>query len=93
MNQNRLTDEELAAEARRWDGGELAPQGWIDSPDAVVRARESVSVNLRLPTQLLSLLEEFARRDGIGLQVLVKRWLDDRIALERDRRREEAAIQ
>jgi hypothetical protein len=93
MTQKRLTDEELAAEARRWDGGELAPQGWIDSPDAVVRARESVSIDLRLPTQLLSLLEEFARREGIGLQVLVNRWLDDRLAHERERRRQEATIE
>ena len=92
MTQNRPSDEELAAEARRWDGGQPTPQGWVDTPDAVVRAKESASINVRLPTQMLLLLEEFARREGIGFQVLIKRWLDDRIALERERRQQEATI-
>ncbi len=35
--------------------------------------------------------KEFARREGIGYQVLMKRWLDERIRTERDRRRKRAA--
>ena len=80
----RMTDEELAAEAARWTSRERDPKMWIDSPEAIPRASESVSISLRMPRLMLEILREFARRRGIGYQVLMKRWLDDRIRDERN---------
>lgn len=91
MSDPRATDAELADEARRWDARDLTPAGWTDTPDAVPRADESVAVSLRLPRQMVDLLTEFARRQGVGYQVLVKRWLDDRIRHEHEERRQVAA--
>ncbi len=91
MSKKRATDAELAEEARHWDSGELTPKGWKDAPDAVPRAKESVAISLRVPAPMLEILKEFARREGIGYQVLMKRWLDERIRSERDRRRKRAA--
>jgi hypothetical protein len=50
----------------------------------VPRAREATAISLRLPNDLLALLKKFAEREGIGYQVLLKRWLDDRVRFERD---------
>ncbi len=55
------------------------------------RAKESMQISLRLPRQMIEILKEFARRAGIGYEVLVKRWLDERIRQERDRLRQEQA--
>jgi predicted DNA binding CopG/RHH family protein len=87
MTEKRMTDEELTEEARRWDARELTPAGWEDAPDAVPRAKESTQINIRLPRQMVEILKEFARRLGIGYQVLMKRWLDERIRQERERLR------
>src|SRR6266446_5674320 len=89
MTEERMTNEELAEEARRWDHREVTPAGWEDAPEAVPRAKESVSINIRLPRQMVEILKEFARRSGIGYQVLMKRWLDERIRQERERLRQE----
>jgi hypothetical protein len=85
MTQKRMTDEELAEEARRWDAREISPVGWEDAPEAVPRAKESIQINIRLPNQMVAILKEFARRSGTGYQVLMKRWLDERIRQERHR--------
>jgi predicted DNA binding CopG/RHH family protein len=89
MTEKRMTDEELAEEARRWDQREITPASWEDAPDAVPRAKESTQINIRLPRQMVEILKEFARRAGIGYQVLMKRWLDERIRQERERFRQE----
>ena len=89
MSEKRLTDEELARYAERWDKREVTPSDWDDAPDLAPRAAEPVAVSIRLPKQLLVLLKEFARRKGIGYQVLMKRWLDDRIRDEYAQLREE----
>src|SRR6516164_8113944 len=89
MTEKRMSDEELTAEARRWDARELTPAGWEDTPDAVPRAKESTQINIRLPRRMVEILKEFARRSGIGYQVLMKRWLDERIRQERERLRQE----
>ena len=86
MSENKSTDQELAEEARRWDSGELTPAGWEDATDVVPRAKASESISLRLPKPMLAILKEFAKRADIGYQVLIKRWLDDRIRAERDQR-------
>ena len=91
MNEQRPTDDELAEEALRWDTGELTPSGWTDAPEAVPRAKESVAISIRLPKQMIAILKEFARRSDIGYQVLMKRWLDDRIRQEHARIKEELA--
>jgi hypothetical protein len=84
-----MTAEEMAEEARRWAQGELPAGGLVDAPEAVPRAKESMQINIRLPCQMVEILKEFARRLGIGYQVLMKRWLDDRIRQERERLRQE----
>src|SRR5262245_8379037 len=89
MTEKRATDEELAEEARRWDNRQLTPAGWEDAPDAVPRAKESLQICIRLPCQMVEILKEFAKRSGVGYQVLMKRWLDERIREERDRLRQE----
>src|SRR5260221_10727760 len=91
MTEKRATDEELAEEARRWDNQTITPAGWEDAPDAVPRARESIAISIRLPKQMVEILKEFARRSGLGYQVLMKRWLDDRIRLEHKRLKAEIA--
>src|SRR4051794_10750450 len=82
MTDKRMTDEELAREAERWDKREVTPHEWPDAPERVPRAGESVAVSIRLPKRLLGILKEFARRQGTGYQILMKRWLDDRVRQE-----------
>jgi hypothetical protein len=89
MTEKRMSDEELAEEARRWDERKVTPAGWEDAPEAVPRAKESVAISIRLPRPMVEILKEFARRSGIGYQVLMKRWLDERIRQERERFRQE----
>ena len=89
MTERRINEEELAEEARRWDERRVSPVDWEDAPDAVPRAKESVAISIRLPRQMVEILKEFARRTGIGYQVLMKRWLDERIRQERERFRKE----
>jgi predicted DNA binding CopG/RHH family protein len=82
MTAKRLTDAELTDEARKWDSRERSPRDWMDAPEAVVRANEAETVSIPLPVPMLGLLKEFASRQGIGYQALIKRWLDERIAAE-----------
>src|SRR5262245_37626061 len=89
MNDARMTPEEMAEEARRWIEGEPPPDGLVDAPEAVPRAKESVAISIRLPRQMVEILKEFARRLGIGYQVLMKRWLDERLRQEREHLRQE----
>jgi len=81
------TRDELAEEAAAWTDGRLTPEGWCDAPEAVPRAAESKAISIRLPLTMLQLLRGFAEREGIGYQVLIKRWLDDRLRAERERLR------
>jgi hypothetical protein len=89
MSDKPLTDDELAREAERWDRRQATPADWQDAPDSVVRHGESVAVSIRLPKPLLALLKEFARRKRVGYQVLLKRWLDDRVRAEYEQLRVE----
>jgi hypothetical protein len=84
MSEKRATDAELVDEARRWDSGELTPAGWKDAPEAVPRVNESNSMSIRVPAAMVAILEGYARRAGIGCQVLIKQWLDERIRAERE---------
>lgn len=79
------SSEELEREARDWDLRVLTPRGWKDAPEAIPRVGASTTISLRMPTQMLSVLKAFAKQEGVGYQVLLKRWLDDRIREERDR--------
>ena len=88
MKRKRLTETELAEEARRWDSREATPHGWVDAPEAVVRSGASLSVRLCLPAPTVAILQEFACREGIEFEALIRQWLDERIAVERDRRRQ-----
>jgi predicted DNA binding CopG/RHH family protein len=83
----RTRHDVLAQEALDWDTRRLTPAGFEDAADAIPRAREATAISLRMPTALLTVLKKFAEREGIGYQVLIKRWLDDRVREERDRLR------
>lgn len=85
MTKHRATEQQLAEEARQWDRKELTPRDWQETPEAVPRADESVSISIRLPRTMLTILKEFAAREGIGYQVLMKRWLEQRVREERER--------
>ena len=74
---------QLEREAREWDLRVSNPNEWEDAPEAIPRA--STSISLRMPAHMLSILKACARREGIGYQVLLKRWLDERIRQERDK--------
>ena len=87
----RTPHEQLAREAAEWDERVRTPAGFEDAPDAAPRASESKPVSIRLPRQLLELLRRFAEHEGIGYQVLIKRWLDDRVRAERERMRDARA--
>jgi hypothetical protein len=82
MTEKRASNQELAEEARRWDQREIMPTDWEDAPDAVPRAKEAIQINIRLPRQMVEILKEFARRSDISYEVLIKRWLDERIRQE-----------
>ncbi|HTP28265.1 MAG TPA: CopG family antitoxin [Anaeromyxobacteraceae bacterium] len=88
----KLSNEELAREAGRWVHRDVDLSGWEDAPDAVPRNAESIPISLRLPKKMLEVLREFARREGVGYQVLMKRWLDDRIRTEASEVRRRASV-
>jgi predicted DNA binding CopG/RHH family protein len=83
VNPDDMNDTEMAEEARRWAEGELPSEPLVEAPDAVPRTKETEAISLRLPKKMLAILKEFARRQGIGYQVLMKRWLNERIGEER----------
>jgi predicted DNA binding CopG/RHH family protein len=83
----RTPHDDLAQEASDWDARRRTPAGFEDAADAVPRAREATAISIRMPTALLTVLKKFAEREGVGYQVLIKRWLDDRVREERDRLR------
>ncbi len=84
-NHKPASREELEREAEDWDRGVLTTRGWQDAPEAIPKVGASTSISLRVPNEMLAILKAFARRQGIGYQVLLKRWLDDRIRDERDK--------
>jgi hypothetical protein len=87
MKKEKRKVDDLAGEARLWDERKLTPAGWKDAPEAVPAANRSVPVSIRLPQPMVAILKEFARQAGIGYQVLLKRWLDDRIRHESQKRK------
>lgn len=82
MSSKKDKDAMLAAEARAWANGELDPKDWQDAPETIPRYGDSVPISIRIPKKLLTILKEFAAREGIGYQVLMKKWLDDRVRQE-----------
>lgn len=78
-------DEQLAREVCEWENGTFLKAKWIESPEAVPRSGESKAISIRLPVKMLEILKLFAEKKGIGYQVLIKQWLDERIRQERDR--------
>jgi hypothetical protein len=79
--------EALAQEVREWEDGTRTLEGWVDAPEKIPNIGKSTLIDFRVPTDMLTILKEFARRERIGYQVLMKRWLDDRIREERDKLR------
>jgi len=79
--------EEVSGEAAEWDERRRTPVRFEDAWDAVPRTGEATAISIRMPAAVLSLLKKFAEQEGVGYQVLIKRWLDDRLRLERDRMR------
>lgn len=85
----RTPHDELAKEAADWDAHRVTPAQFEDAPDAVARSEEAQAISIRMPKKLLVLLKQFAEHEGMGYQVLIKKWLDDRVRFERDRMRRE----
>lgn len=83
----RTPHDVLAREASDWDARRRTPGEFEDAADAVPRAQEVTAISIRMPNALLTVLKKFAEREGLGYQVLIKRWLDDRIREERERLR------
>ena len=77
--------DKLAAEVAEIESGEWWDKNWYPSPQAVPRSGESQSITIRMPKGMVTILKAFAEREKIGYQVLIKRWLDDRIRQERDK--------
>ena len=71
------SDEQLAKEAEQWPSGDIEPSEWIDAPEAVPKQGAATPISIRVPTRMLDIMKAFAKREGIGYQVLMKRWLDD----------------
>lgn len=74
--------ESLAREVAQWGPRKRPPGTWEDAPEAIPRVAETQAISIRLPTKLIDLLKAFAHREGVGYQVLIKRWLDDRLREE-----------
>jgi predicted DNA binding CopG/RHH family protein len=77
----------LAVEASDWDNRRRDVSEFTDAETGVAREQEATAIGIRMPKALLALLKKFAEREGVGYQVLIKRWLDDRVRLERERLR------
>lgn len=75
---------EVAREAADWDRRRVTSTNWQDTPEAMPRVGVSQAISIKISNQMLSILKAFARREGIGYQVLMKRWLDERIREECD---------
>lgn len=74
----------LAQEAQAWESGAHKPQEWEDAPSSAPLTGASKAISIRVSPTMLSILKEFAHREGIGYQVLMKKWLDERIQAERE---------
>jgi len=62
----------------------------VDAPEKIPNIGKSTLIDFRVPTEMVTILKEFPRRQDIGYKALMKRWLDDRIREERDKLREKA---
>jgi hypothetical protein len=69
--------EELAQEAAAWANRANSLSGWEEAPDAVPRQAESTAISIRMPTNMLTIIRELARRRGIGYQMLMKQWFEE----------------
>ncbi|MCW5802155.1 MAG: hypothetical protein KIT31_07190 [Deltaproteobacteria bacterium] len=81
----RTPHDSLAREAANWDAGRVTPAQFEDAPEALVQNDEAQAISIRMPKKLLVILKKFAEREGIGYQVLMKKWLDERVHFERER--------
>ena len=86
------SSEELEQEARDWANRIVSPGEWVDSPEAIPNVEGSTAISLRMPNQMLAILKAFAQRERLGYQVLMKRWLDDRIGVERNKLVEDSFV-
>ena len=84
-NYQPASSDQVAREASQWDSGAIQSKGWVDAPEAIPRSPASTPISLRMPEQMLRILKQFAEREGVGYQVLMKQWLDERIREERER--------
>jgi predicted DNA binding CopG/RHH family protein len=82
----------LADEVKQIEAGGLATSRFVDAPEAVPRAKESQLISIRLPNRLLAILKRFAKEESVGYQVLLKRWLDDRVREESVRLQQQGGV-
>ena len=82
MSRKKINQDELAKEANDWENLTAVPKDWELAPEALPRRSASTPISIRMPTQLLEILKKIAKSQDIGYQVLIKRWLDDRLRAE-----------
>ena len=74
--------DELIHEVDEIESQSQVPADFKDAPEALPRFDESKAISIRIPVTMIQVLKEFAKRQGVGYQALIKRWLDDRLRLE-----------
>ncbi len=82
MSKKQISEEKMAemiAEAERWNPKTPPIGEFVDAPEAVPRHRETEMISLRMPVKLLEIVKEIARRNGVGYQVQLKRWMDEKV--------------
>ena len=78
----------LSEEVKQWDSaGFQTKSGFQSQPELVPRVSETTLISIRIPNKLLHLLKAAATEQEIGYQVLMKRWLEDRLRQEFEERK------
>jgi hypothetical protein len=80
----KSTPSDLGAEVKLWDEKKINPRTWVDAPESVPGFSQTKPISLRMQVNALKVIKEFARRKGVGYQVLLKMWIDEKIAEERN---------
>ncbi|MBF0441902.1 MAG: hypothetical protein HQK54_08370 [Oligoflexales bacterium] len=80
----RTSEKQLEKEAALWDERKIDPKTWEDSPESLPRHDETEAISIRIPKLMLAIIKEFAGREGIGYQALMKKWIDEKILEERN---------
>lgn len=65
------------------------PKDFEDSLESIPNISESTTISLIFPVKLVEILNIFAEREGISVDVLIKNWVDDGLKKWRNKKMEE----